>query len=378
MKEASLVCLLSFFVALNAQTTITNAVFPLVGDTLSYSVDENPSQISIGMQGGDQQWDFSSLQSAFGFQQIMKDEMDGVGSIFFPGASLFYNLTDSVETYLSVSNDKIELLGVFGQDPIGLGLNLNSIFDPPIVDRRAPMNFFDVNTMDASLLLAISADDLPDTIVNALPIRPDSLRIRIAIDRLDVVDAWGNLSLPGENFEVLREKRVETRETRLDAKVGFLGWQDVTDIAIQFLGIPAIGIDTSISYHYFSNDSKETVAICFMNNSEDVIQRVQFKSREIVTGIDDFEIIGSTLKVYPNPANKSINIDVTELDLGDFKLRIFNSIGEKVFEDPAATRKNNQIIEVDVSKFSTGTYFIHLTDPISKKFVKRKLMVTHP
>ena len=89
------------------------------------------------------------------------------------------------------------LLGYYGADPIGLGLNLVSKYNPPIVERRAPMQFFDVNSLNSGLLLPFSKDILPDTLLQLLPFIPDSLRIRIAINRLDVVDAWGNLAIPG-------------------------------------------------------------------------------------------------------------------------------------------------------------------------------------
>ncbi|HRO42994.1 MAG TPA: T9SS type A sorting domain-containing protein [Flavipsychrobacter sp.] len=59
------------------------------------------------------------------------------------------------------------------------------------------------------------------------------------------------------------------------------------------------------------------------------------------------------LKVYPNPANDHINLDFSSA--GDFFVRIYNMIGEKVFE---VSLMDNKVFEISTSNWQSGSYVI--------------------
>jgi len=281
MKKIGVLWLFLMGIALSArsQITITNSVFPIAGDTSFYVFDHQPGPIPITPPGGNQQWDFSNLQVSQTWEQVFKAPQSGVGAAAFPDASLMYKtLNTDREAYLNVSNNNVSLLGLFPDDPIGLGISVTSRYTPPIVQSRAPLNFFDINQTSSGLLLPFSPDIVPGTILNQLPVQPDSLRIRIAVNVLEVVDGWGNLTIPGGIYEVLRVKKTEYRETRLDAKVPPLGWLDITDIAIQALNLTVLGVDTTVTLHFLNNQSKEAIAICTLNNEQSQVVMVQYKN----------------------------------------------------------------------------------------------------
>jgi hypothetical protein len=173
--------------------------------------------------------------------------------------------------YYNATGDKVELMGYFGSDPIGLGATLLIPYNPPLVERRAPMNFFDINAVSSGFLVPFHPSAVSGGLLQLLPFTPDSLRIRIAINRIDVVDAWGDLSIPGGSYQVLREKRRQYEEKRLDAKVPPLGWLDITDVAIQSLGLSTLGVDTITAFHYFSNTDKEEIAVLRLNNQQNAV-----------------------------------------------------------------------------------------------------------
>lgn len=80
-------------------------------------------------------------------------------------------------------------------------------------------------------------------------------------------------------------------------------------------------------------------------------------------GVGSESIESSEVKVYPNPALSVLNVDA------DFeKLEIMNLLGETVLV------VNNQTKLIDVSGFSTGTYFIKSTNGNTSsitKFIKK-------
>ena len=163
-------------------------------------------------------------------------------------------------------------------------------YTPPMVERNAPMNFFDIfqsttNTIAGSVCVPVADDgiecsfspsEFPPALVAALPAQPISLRYRLTITRLDVVDAYGTMSIPGGIYNVLRLKRTEYRYTRLDGKYPPLGWVDITDNAIP-AGFQGLGVDTIVTYFFYNDVVKEPIAAVTFNNEQNATTQVIYK-----------------------------------------------------------------------------------------------------
>ncbi|MFM9949141.1 MAG: hypothetical protein ACKV1O_14470, partial [Saprospiraceae bacterium] len=299
-----------------AQITVTNAMFPEVGDTLYTAIDNMPSGITITSPGGPQSWNFASLQSPFTRQNVVRAASTGSAAGLFPSADVLLSLGNNGEGYFNVTSTRFELVGISGTDPIGQGVQVQTRYNPAEVYRRAPMNAFDVNQTQSALLVAFSADDLPSVILDLLPITPDSLRIRLSNNRVDIVDAWGTLTIPGGIYDVLREKRTQYRDVRLDIKVGFFPWQDITDIVLQLAGIEGIaelGKDTTVTYNFFSNEAKEPIAVVTMNATETAPEMVEYKAKEIVSNVQNTSGLKPSVYAFPNPAIVSVRFEFSNL-----------------------------------------------------------------
>ncbi|HHH50672.1 MAG TPA: hypothetical protein ENK52_06815, partial [Saprospiraceae bacterium] len=320
-----------------SQITVTKATFPQPGDTLITATDNLPADISVGDPGADQTWDFSSLQAPFLRTSIIRPASSGENASAFLGANIVTTLglgdTDPGESYYLSSNTKYEFLGYTGMDPAGLGIPLLVKFKPSITERRAPMNYGDTNTDQTEAVIPFSADELPSQILDSLPIRPDSLRLRMTINRSDKVDAWGKMIIPGEGqgetYEVLREKRVEIREISLDVKVSILPWQDITSILPPDL--PLFGKDTITSYYFFSNEAKEPIAIVAMNELGDGSSRVEFKANKFTSSISHIRKGRPNVFAYPNPAITDVRFEFTGVAPSNYSLKIYNILGVEVW-----------------------------------------------
>ncbi len=76
-------------------------------------------------------------------------------------------------------------------------------------------------------------------------------------------------------------------------------------------------------------------------------------------GINENENYSDNFIVYPNPANETLKIKsktTAELDIEEIKL--YNAFGQIVFQD--IIRNNNAIVEINVSSFPKGLYFLNL------------------
>lgn len=95
---------------------------------------------------------------------------------------------------------------------------------------------------------------------------------------------------------------------------------------------------------------------------------------DYLTGISKKQIGHEILKIYPNPAQSQITIEFELSNTKNTIIEIKNALGQTVKTiDNKALSKGKKKIEIDVSEFSKGLYFIQLqceTKIISTKFAK--------
>ncbi|GJM34261.1 MAG: hypothetical protein DHS20C18_32620 [Saprospiraceae bacterium] len=364
-----------------AQITITADDFPEVGDTLFSAVDNLPTNIDVQPTPGQHSWDFTSLQAPFTRRQIVRTAVQGPAFNLFPGADLLMETGATGDGYYNVENGRFELIGFSGTDPLGIGLEVATPFSPPYLERRAPLNFFDVNQMESALLVAFDPDDLPIDLFSQLPISPDSLRVRVAINRLDAVDGYGTLTIPGGIYDVLREKRTEIREVRMDAKLPFVGWNDVTDIVIELVNFPTLtdqlGKDTITTYNFYSNEAKEPIAIVTSDEDGQNVTSVEFKANDIVNNVQDLSRLKPGVYAFPNPAIVNVRFEFSNLPKGKYYLKIYNILGVEVWHK-AYDIDNNYIEKVEISQLRKGTYLYSLTNEKGKTVMTKRLVVVRP
>lgn len=356
------------------QITLTADNFPRIGDTLFSAVDRLPSGIPITGSGGNQRWDFTRLKSPYTLQTVVRDPSMGIGNRRFPTSELLIAIEDEVEAYFDLQPDRLLLLGLYGEDPLDLDLQLAMRFSPPLPERRAPLRYRDAYTDQSNAAIPFSAETLPRSVLEELPITPDSLRLRIAIKREAEIDAWGLLTIPGGIYDVLRERRVERRTLRLDAKIGSLDWQDITGLVSR---MEPLGNQISVTHTYLSNSALEPIATVYLNNSETIVERVTYKANDFTTDIQEVGALKPGVYAFPNPAIVNVRFEFSGLPPGNYRLTIYNILGVERWSrqyriDGRRTEK------VDISKLSKGTYLYSLTDEEGKTIVTKRLMVVKP
>lgn len=377
--------LLAVFSALcvhaSAQITVTAATFPAVGDTFRYALDLNVEGDGyITPPGGSQVWNFTDLNREQTLETVYRDPKTGTQSASFPGAELLV-VNAGGESYYNVTNNRVELLGYSGGDPANLGVNVLANFGPPIVERRSPMMFFDINQQTSDLTLPFSTDALPDTLIANIPGAQfiDSIRVRINFQRLEVVDGWGTLQIPGMLMPepVLREKRTEYTTTNLDVH-SFLGWIPIPTTGGSGGLLNFLGTDTTVSYRYYSNVHKEELAVVTLNNEQSAPERVRFKNIGNLTSLPEEDAPGAAgVQAFPNPAIQWVRFDCTNLPADEYTLKIFNIVGKVVWKN-TYTISGNRSIRVDLDDFKKGTYLYSLVDQNGVIIGTKRLVVVKP
>jgi hypothetical protein len=261
--------------AARAQITVTNAVFPVAGDTLRMAVDYAPAagSVVLGPPGFGVNWDFSGLQVDATQSTIYRAtgavpgaELVATTTLNMPPATIIWPDTGIHDEYYDVTGGEFRLQAVYGPNFDLVGNTLFSLYTPLNL-RRAPLNFFDINQYSVGVLAPFDQPALSPVLTAAYPFSlADSVRYRITYNVTATVDAYGTLTIPGGTHEVLREKRSQYREVRLDAKINPLGWLDVTDEAI-LAGARGLGATTTIYYSFYNDTVKEPIAV--VNTGDD-------------------------------------------------------------------------------------------------------------
>lgn len=361
------------------QITVTSSSFPSVGDTLFTATDNLPTGIDLGTVGGNQSYDFGNLESPFVDQTIFIDPSEGDHNAVFSSANLLVK-GQAGESYFRSTNTLLELLGTAGENGFILDSTNTDIFiskyDPYFPIRNADITLGSTNIHNYDLLLAFGADIIPGAILDSLPIAPDSIRLKIESTRVDNVDAWGSMEIPLGNFDVLREKQTEFRETFAEAKVPFLGWIDISDFAGGLL--PFLGVDTFISYNYINDISKEIIAEVEIGNN-DTITAVTYKADpNMTTAIRDINSDLLDMAIYPNPIIDTGKIALTSVPPGTYQLVIYNMLGVEQKRIQLECYSSDKTFWVDFKGFRKGTYLYSLEDHRGKNLLTKRMVVMRP
>ncbi len=351
-----------------AQITVPASTFPATGDILRYVQAANPD-IAIALYtppGGNQFWDLSALTPASNFETNYRPAAEGVYAASFPGAAMVVK-SGSTEYYYTSSDTKFQLLGHV-DNTIG-GLPILAIYknQPIVAERHAPLNFFDIFQQTSNNILQWSYGEIPAGAI-ILPVTPDSLRLRINRQILDVVDGYGTLRLPGalpqSEFPVLRLKKTTYITQNIDIYVQPLGWIDVSQAApatgSQWSSL--LGTDTITTHHYFNDISKEEIAVLTFNSAQNAVTSVVYKNTLPSTPV--VEVTGAALprlQVYPNPAVSAVTIICSDTPPGEYTLKVFSSLGTVVMESTHLMAGNTHI-QVSLPPDMNGLYYFRLED----------------
>ena len=95
-------------------------------------------------------------------------------------------------------------------------------------------------------------------------------------------------------------------------------------------------------------------------------------TRSLVTGIEK-SAVEDSIKVYPNPANDFITIDLQGSDKRVNEIQLINIFGQKVML--INSQLNDKALNVPISNLSSGTYFLRFKTPggiFTKKIIIEK------
>lgn len=383
MRSTAYLCLalcLPFLSGLRAQITLDDSYLPVIGDTLFVSFADSLATVDLIGNGGPHNWDFSQLTAAGSAERIVEAlDLSGEDAVF-ADADFKIQITPLSTNYFQRVGNVINLIGNRGEAGFIPDFTLDTPFNPPYLDRKAPLSLFDQQQSTSNIIVAFSIDSLPQVILDlggAILSSFDSLRFNTVIMRNDLVDAHGMLTVDGATYPVLRERRAEERTVKIEAKLGFLPWADITALIIN--AAPQIGAlinaeNSIVTYQFWSNGHVEPIATVITEGDGSTIRDINFKTNRLPSSIEDDFLPGSQIKMYPNPAQNWVRFEAVGLQRGRYSLQLHNVLGRQILSRDMDSNGDLQI-DLDVSHLPSGIYLYSLINSRGRIMATKRLLV---
>ncbi|MFM9944001.1 MAG: T9SS type A sorting domain-containing protein [Bacteroidia bacterium] len=324
MKKIILLALILSAASIKAQTTLTNSILPVLGDSISVAMDTVLK--SEGNSGANITWNFSGLKTVYKFKRYNVMPSFTPYSSLFPSASLArtdYN--GIVYTYWKNSSTASMYYG-FVQPAV-----VDQTFKTPITYYKFPINY---------------NDNFTDTFTAVT--NPGAITGKGKYSFK--ADAWGSLTLPNKTVtNTLRTKSII-----------YIGDSSINSYSL------------TTEYAWYQNGHKEPLLLISRVIVNKVLTRkfVMFDFSN-TSGIEDLSAV-NTVKLFPNPATKSLSVSIDRTQFnGGVYIRVFDMLGKKVFESPSEIFTNAYNLEL--STFNCGTYLLEISTKnrvVHYKFMK--------
>lgn len=329
-----------------------------------------PSNIRVTSPGPNQRWDFTTLLAPYSRAYLWKNDVTSV-----PGTTLLKSQTENyTEAIYQRVGNTLHLLSARGQDPLGLSRNAQISFSPALKIRSYPIRYRDQHIQRYSMTVTSASSDIAPAILRKLPYRPDSLRLRVSVERYVEIDAWGRMIIPGGIHDVLRERQEEHFNIQIDARVGHRKWQHITHLVpVQQLFTKQ---DTK-NYLYYTDDIPEPVANISVNPADNTALRVEFKAHNTEEDLPLLTSNRPNLFAYPNPVIALARFEFFNLPPGDYELSIYNLLGVPLIQKRYQLN-GNRTERMDVSDLRKGPYLYSLKDERGNTIITKRLVVIRP
>ena len=80
------------------------------------------------------------------------------------------------------------------------------------------------------------------------------------------------------------------------------------------------------------------------------------------SGINEADILASTINVFPNPVTDLLNLSFTLQKSTDISIEVFDNIGQKVYERTANYATGLNKTDINTAKFANGNYFVKISN----------------
>ncbi len=131
----------------------------------------------------------------------------------------------------------------------------------------------------------------------------------------------------------------------------------------QWVNCSNLGVVDSIQFFMYSSDNSS-----FGMNTPAFFSMDNFTTSKTV-GINELSII-SDLKLYPNPANEIVNLQINAKQSAECAFNIYSPTGALIKNITSTIKAGNNILKVELDELNSGFYFIEVSGANTKQTIK--------
>ncbi|WP_116126377.1 T9SS type A sorting domain-containing protein [Lewinella sp. IMCC34183] len=359
-----------------AQITLGRAYFPVVGDSLltNQATDAYREGIVFQPPGEALTWDFGFPDLRTEYTEVLEAV---VADTLFPTAEMRLTSAAFDYEYYRSTDTTFELVGLVGSLPFFRDEVFAAALVPPRAVRRAGISYGDSFSSTSVREIRISVDSLPADIrtsdIGSALRSYDSVRVTSTSIISDVVDAYGSLTLEGDTYTVLREKRVEIMDTRVYVKAGQSAYLDVTGIvrAADPSTEAYLGRQPEEGTYYFWAEGEKEPVVEIEFDAEERPTTFLYKRGGKTTAVHRPDPSVANVELYPNPATEEATLTYRMLRPGRIAVELRDAAGRRVGSWPAAERgAGTHRITAPLVDLPNGMYYFELATEAGKTLRK--------
>ncbi len=322
--------------------------FLQVGKEFKNFTDSVERAFDIGTLGGPNNWDFSSIEEEFSFNQVNVDPASTPFRDSFPNSSFCQFTTFSVGEVSAEAYSYLTLTDTEGLLDGSAGTTTAFGFTSTNVSKNSPAEIFSVFPLQLGSEWTYEGQSIDFSILNDVIIQNDTTEIVLT----SVVDAYGTMTLPdGSSKEAIRINTIRS------------------EVIPSFLpGFPADTFEVQ-SFSFVSPDGT-SVGIAPLDDPGQVPDEGMVMGLGIVNQAGTASslreigrlIPGLSLKApFPNPATGQVQVQYELLESTRLNLRVIDLSGrivENLFEGRQNPGQHN--LAFDTQRLAPGQYYIQL------------------
>jgi len=168
----------------------------------------------------------------------------------------------------------------------------------------------------------------------------------------------GTIIQPNEYIVVWADKDLEQEGYHADFKISASGETlFLTNAALEILDSLTFGSqETDLSFGRFPNGTGDFRIMSPTYNADNTAT---------ITGINNFDMIGGTVTVFPNPAVNSINIELNSNTTGQADVKIYDEQRRLIY-----TNSIEQRLMINTEEWSSGVYFVVVGNSLTKLIIE--------
>lgn len=349
--------------------------FPEPGDTLYYIVDRNPRDVSIDDENRHATWDISMAKAPFLRPVVPVDPKSVEGNLHFQEADYALKMEDQTIHFFKREGRELYMLGQYGFFIYKEFVPAVVKFDYPFIVNYPSAQHGQEWEYQSQATIEFSTSNLQPASISRLPVKADSVKVIMSIDRVTMRDAEGQLKYEIIYDDVTRHFTIEQYRYRVLLRVGEKPWQDFSGYvdAAELFG-PVI----RYRYDFLNEDFGVPVASVWVNPFSRKTGKVKYWVRSY---LDRFKKAdqGTDPDIYafPNPAIGYVNIELNNLKPGRYKVALYNFLAQEIYQTPVEVN-SDETVRINVTEYDKGPYLYALIDQYGRRIITKRLTILKP